>query len=356
MGWGAGLAWAGGCPGRRDRRAAPDRVPAGAGAGADLPGPGLPDAPRRSSTTWPTGSSTDGSRPGRSRELAGHRRGHRTRDRPGRRPARCRSTCAGWRTSRPGRWPPAAPSCGPRLRGDLHTHSDWSDGGSPIREMALAARELGHEYMALTDHSPRLTVANGLSAERLLQQLDIVAALNEELAPFRILTGIEVDILDDGSLDQDPELLARLDVVVASVHSKLRMPSSAHDCAHGRRCRQPACRHPRPLHRAAWSTGNREQAGVGVRRGDRLRGVPAVRCGRRGQLAARSGCDPPTAPAVAGRARPAACSRSTPTRTRPGSWSGRRTGASGPQECGVDPDRVIDTWPMADVLAHGHRS
>jgi putative hydrolase len=111
------------------------------------------------------------------------------------------------------------------LRGDCHTHSDWSDGGSPIREMALAARDLGHEYMVLTDHSPRLKVARGLSAERLLQQLDVVAELNEELHPFRILTGIEVDINLDGTLDQEPELLARLDVVVASVHSKLRMPS-----------------------------------------------------------------------------------------------------------------------------------
>jgi putative hydrolase len=111
------------------------------------------------------------------------------------------------------------------LRGDCHTHSDWSDGGSPPREMAEAARLLGHEWIALTDHSPRLTVANGLSAERLEAQLELVAALNEELAPFRILTGIEVDILEDGSLDQRDDLLARLDVVVASVHSQLRMPA-----------------------------------------------------------------------------------------------------------------------------------
>src|SRR5690606_1490660 len=108
------------------------------------------------------------------------------------------------------------------LRGDLHTHSDWSDGGSPIDEMARAAIDLGHEYIALTDHSQRLTVANGLSAERLRRQLDVVAQLNAELAPFRILTGIEVDILDDGSLDQDPDLLDELDIVVASVHSRLR--------------------------------------------------------------------------------------------------------------------------------------
>jgi putative hydrolase len=110
-----------------------------------------------------------------------------------------------------------------RLRGDCHSHSDWSDGGSPIREMAEAAKEYGHEYWALTDHSPRLTVAHGLDADRLRHQLDVVAELNDELAPFRILTGIEVDILVDGALDQDEELLARLDVVVASVHSKLRM-------------------------------------------------------------------------------------------------------------------------------------
>jgi len=114
-----------------------------------------------------------------------------------------------------------------QLQGDCHSHSDWSDGGSPIREMAEAAKEIGHKYWALTDHSPRLTIAHGLNAERLREQLEVVAALNEELAPFRILTGIEVDILEDGSLDQEDELLAQLDVVVASVHSKLRMDGSA---------------------------------------------------------------------------------------------------------------------------------
>jgi putative hydrolase len=111
------------------------------------------------------------------------------------------------------------------LRGDCHTHSDWSDGGSPPDEMAEAARDLGHEWIALTDHSPRLTVANGLSAERLEEELELVARLNTKMAPFRILTGIEVDILDDGTLDQSEDLLARLDVVVASVHSQLRMPA-----------------------------------------------------------------------------------------------------------------------------------
>ncbi|HEY3240319.1 MAG TPA: PHP domain-containing protein, partial [Acidimicrobiia bacterium] len=113
------------------------------------------------------------------------------------------------------------------LQGDCHTHSDWSDGGSPIEEMAEAARDLGHQWTVLTDHSPRLTVAKGLSRERLLRQLDVVAEVNERLAPFRLLTGIEVDINEDGTLDQDGDLLARLDLVVASVHSKLRMDREA---------------------------------------------------------------------------------------------------------------------------------
>jgi len=109
------------------------------------------------------------------------------------------------------------------LRGDLHLHSDWSDGGATIEQMARRAVELGHDYIALTDHSPSLKIAKGLDADRLRAQLEVVDALNDELAPFRILTGIEVDILEDGSLDQDEDLLAELDVVVASVHSKLRM-------------------------------------------------------------------------------------------------------------------------------------
>jgi putative hydrolase len=125
----------------------------------------------------------------------------------------------------PGQLGGAAGQLRSQLRGDCHSHSDWSDGGSPIEEMAVAAMELGHEYLALTDHSPRLTVAHGLSPERLRHQLEVVEELNRRYAPFRILTGIEVDILEDGTLDQEEELLARLDVVVASVHSKFRMDS-----------------------------------------------------------------------------------------------------------------------------------
>lgn len=109
------------------------------------------------------------------------------------------------------------------LQGDCHMHSRWSDGGATIEAMARNAKALGRQYMVLTDHSPRLTIAHGLNRERLLDQLVDIEVLNEQLAPFRILTGMEVDILEDGLLDLDDDLLARLDVVVASVHSKLKM-------------------------------------------------------------------------------------------------------------------------------------
>ena len=118
------------------------------------------------------------------------------------------------------------------LRGDCHTHSLWSDGGSPIIDMAHAARSVGHEYIVVTDHSPNLTIANGLTTERLLRQLEEIEGVNGQLAaeteagapPFRVLSGIEVDILEDGTLDQTPDVLGALDIVVASVHSKLRSP------------------------------------------------------------------------------------------------------------------------------------
>jgi putative hydrolase len=113
------------------------------------------------------------------------------------------------------------------VRGDLHSHTEESDGVAPFTEMAVAAVEAGHEYLAVTDHSPRLTVANGLSPARLRAQIALIDRANEVLAPFRLLRGIEVDIHDDGRLDQEPALLGELDVVVASVHSKLRMDRAA---------------------------------------------------------------------------------------------------------------------------------
>ena len=112
------------------------------------------------------------------------------------------------------------------LRGDLHSHSDWSDGGSSIQEMVVTAMELGHDYLVLTDHSPRLKIANGLSPERLSKQLGVIESINSAIEDFHLLKGIEVDILDDGSLDQSAEMLSQLDLRVASVHSKLAMSAA----------------------------------------------------------------------------------------------------------------------------------
>jgi len=114
-----------------------------------------------------------------------------------------------------------------RLRGDLHCHTTWSDGGATVREMVATAMDLGHDHLAVTDHSPRLTVAHGLSVQRLADQLAEIEEVRAEVAPFRILTGMEVDILADGTLDLPEDSLAKLDVVVASVHSKLRMDRGA---------------------------------------------------------------------------------------------------------------------------------
>ena len=111
-----------------------------------------------------------------------------------------------------------------QLKGDLHSHTEWSDGTTPIATMARAAELVGLEYLVVSDHSPNLTVANGLSVERLTEQLGVLDDLNER-SGIRLLSGIEVDILLDGALDQTTEMLERLDVVVASVHSKLRMDS-----------------------------------------------------------------------------------------------------------------------------------
>jgi putative hydrolase len=113
-----------------------------------------------------------------------------------------------------------------QLKGDLHSHSDWSDGTTSIESMADTARWLGHDYLVLTDHSPRLRIANGLSVDRLKKQLAVVDELNDDYDGFTLLKGIEVDILDDGALDQTDSMLDKLDVVVASVHSKLSMDAS----------------------------------------------------------------------------------------------------------------------------------
>ncbi|RHA43498.1 PHP domain-containing protein [Cellulomonas rhizosphaerae] len=233
------------------------------------------------------------------------------------------------------------------LRGDLHAHTEASDGSTPIQEMVLAALELGHEYLAITDHSPRLTVANGLSAPRLRAQIAQVSALNAAIDPFVVLTGIECDILDDGSLDQDPDLLDELDVVVASVHSKLRMDRAA------------------MTRRMVAAVSNPRTDVLGHCTGRRLTGKQRPQsefdphavfdaCAEHG-VAVEINCrpdrlDPPhelLAIAVA-----AGCVFSIDTDSHaPGQLDWQLTGATRAVAHGITPDRVVNSWPVADLRA-----
>jgi DNA polymerase (family 10) len=108
------------------------------------------------------------------------------------------------------------------IRGDLHVHSTWSDGKASILEMATAARALGYEYLAICDHTPNVRVVPGLDADDVRRQADEIAAVNEELAPFRVLRGIEVDIRSDGTLDLPDDVLSELDWVQLSLHAGQR--------------------------------------------------------------------------------------------------------------------------------------
>jgi putative hydrolase len=260
--------------------------------------------------------------------------------------------------------PEAAAALRQALRGDCHLHSDWSDGGSPIEEMALAAVELGHEYMVLTDHSPRLTVARGLPPARLRRQLDHVARLNEQLPEgFRILTGIEVDILEDGSLDQEDALLERLDVVVGSVHSKLRDES-----ARMTRRMVTAIANPH-LDILGHMTGRKVSAtasGVAAE-GDRAhrRGrtrppsdfdldkvlAAVVEHDKAIEINSRPDrLDPPKR--MLTRALEAGCRFSIDTDAHaPGQLDWLRFGCERAALCGVPAERVVNTWPVERLLA-----
>jgi putative hydrolase len=241
------------------------------------------------------------------------------------------------------------------LKGDLHLHSDWSDGGSPIREMAEAAIALGHEYMALTDHSPRLTVANGLTPARLEKQLEEVAALNEELAPFRILTGIECDINLDGSLDQTDELLGRLDVVVASVHSDLRADSAAMTA---RMLTAVANPHTDVLGHCTGRLviGRKQRNGTQKPRPESTFDAEAVfaacvEFGTAVEINSRpERLDPPRR--LLTLARELGCEFSIDTDAHaPGQLDWQYNGVERAIECGVAPERVINTRSVEDLLA-----
>ncbi|RST13500.1 PHP domain-containing protein [Streptomyces sp. WAC05374] len=231
------------------------------------------------------------------------------------------------------------------LRGDCHLHSDWSDGGSPIEAMGRAAAALGHEWAVLTDHSPRLTVARGLSAERLREQLDVVAGLNETWAPFRLLTGIECDILLDGSLDQEDELLDQLDVVVASVHSKLRMDAPAMTRRMVRAVTNPL------VDVLGHCTGRL----VGGKRpesqfdAERVFGACAE-SGTAVEINSRpERLDPPRR--LLRQAVEAGVFFAVDTDAHaPGQLDWQILGCARAEECGVPPDRVINTWPAGHLL------
>ena len=239
-----------------------------------------------------------------------------------------------------------------QLQGDLHSHSDWSDGGSPVGEMARAAVDIGHHYLALTDHSPRLTVAHGLSTEALRRQLELVSLVNQELAPFRLLSGIEVDILEDGSLDQTPDLLGELDVVVASVHSKLRMGP-----AEMTRRMVRAVSHPH-VDVLGHCTG---RLIVGRGRPPSTFDHEAVfaACASNGTAVEINSRperrDPPEALLRA--AASAGCHFTIDSDAHaPGQLAWLHLGCLQAVQAGIDAPSVLNTWPLAKLLAWGHRN
>ena len=232
------------------------------------------------------------------------------------------------------------------LRGDCHLHSDWSDGGSPIAAMARTARDLGHEWAVLTDHSPRLRIARGLSAARLREQLAVVAEVNRELAPFRLLTGIECDILSDGALDQERELLEQLDLVVASVHSELRMGAEAMTRRLLTAVQDPLVdvlghctgrliggkRRPESAFDAEQVFRACAEAGTAVEinsRPDRL--------------------DPPRRLLRLARETGVLFAVDSDAHA-PGQLDWQRVGCARAEECGIGPDRVVNTWTAAQLL------
>jgi putative hydrolase len=219
--------------------------------------------------------------------------------------------------------------------------------------MARAARDLGHEYVVLTDHSPRLTVANGLSPDRLRRQLELVAEVNERLAPFRLLSGIEVDILDDGSLDQEDELLAQLDVVVASVHSKLKMDGEAMT---RRMVNAVANPHTDVL---GHCTGRLVTGGRGTRGESQFDAEVVFEACRQFEVAVEINSrperlDPPRR--LLRMAVETGCLFSVDTDAHaPGQLDWQPYGCERAEECGVPFDRVVNTKPVDELLAWAAR-
>ncbi|WP_295656136.1 PHP domain-containing protein [uncultured Nocardioides sp.] len=236
------------------------------------------------------------------------------------------------------------------LRGDLHCHSDWSDGGSPIEEMAFTAIELGHDYLVLTDHSPRLTIAHGLSAERLARQLTVIDAVNDHLGgAFTLLKGIEVDILDDGGLDQTDDMLARLDLRVASVHSKLKMDPDAMT-----RRMLGAIRNPR-MNVLGHCTGRLVTGNRGVRGQSRFDARAVFEACAEHDVAVEINSrperrDPPSALLELGR--DIGCLFSIDSDAHaPGQLDFLVYGCERAEAAGIEAERIVNTWPRDRLLA-----
>jgi putative hydrolase len=236
------------------------------------------------------------------------------------------------------------------LRGDLHVHSDWSDGGSPIEEMVLTSVELGQEWMALTDHSPRLKVANGLSRERLELQLERVDAINRSVGDsFTLLKGIEVDIHLDGTLDQDDDLLDRLDVVTASIHSKLRQP------AHEMTPRMLAAVRNPHTNVLAHCTGRLVTGGRGTRPPSQFDAEKVFRACLEHDVAVEINsrperCDPPDE--LIELARDLGCLFAIDSDAHaPGQLDFKALGCERAERLGIPAERIVTTWPVEDVLA-----
>ena len=229
------------------------------------------------------------------------------------------------------------------LRGDLHSHSEWSDGLTSIDLMVDAARALGHEYLALTDHSPRLKVARGLSAERLRAQVELVPGFSGD--GFTLLSGIEVDILDDGTLDQEEELLALLDVVVASAHSKLRM-----DAGPMTRRLVAAASNPH-VDVLGHVTGRLVSGGRGTRPPSTFDARAVFdACAAHGvavEINSRPEREDPPDELIA-LARDAGCLFAIDSDAHaPGQLGLLDEGAARAERAGVPPDRIVTTWPLA---------
>ena len=235
------------------------------------------------------------------------------------------------------------------LRGDLHCHSDWSDGGSSIQEMVVTAMELGHDYLVLTDHSPRLKIANGLSPERLTKQLGIIDTINSAVRDFRLLKGIEVDILDDGALDQSPKMLSQLELRVASVHSKLAMSAAPMTRRMIAAAQNP---HTNVL---GHCTGRLIEGSRGTR-GQSVFDAAAVfqACAAHGvavEINARpERCDPPDE--LVALALDAGCLFSIDSDAHaPGQLELQIYGCARAERLGVPLDRIVNTWELGRLLA-----